>query len=590
MGGPHSLGRYARWVPGLRRIAFAAVALLVAVVLVVVVTVVVTVRRPLPDWSGAVEVPGLSADVEVLRDARGVPQIYADTAGDLFYAQGYVHAQDRFFEMDLRRHITAGRLSELVGENVDALQADRVVRTLGWRRIAEQELPLLAPSTREYLEAYADGVNAYVGGRSPADLSAAYSVLDLAGDVPEIEPWTPVDSLAWLKAMAWDLRSNYDEELGRAIAYGRVGDVALVNTLYPPYPADTHLPIVPGDGPAGASLAGALRAQGDVAAADAAAATAPVTADPAAAADTLRAVRAGRSALESAQAALDAVPDLLGSGDGVGSNSWVVSGAHTESGRPLLANDPHLSPGMPSIWYQVGLHCTQVDDACPFEVAGFSFSGLPGVVIGHNADIAWGMTNLGPDVSDFFLEDVAEDTYLRDGQQEADRDPRGDDPGRGRQRRAADGALHRPRTDRLRRPGHPRRGGRAGAHPRTGTVQPRRGTRSRCPGPPSRPGGPQTRSSPSTRPPTGTSSVPRQSCSRCRRRTWCTPTPTATSATRRRGRSRSGVRGAASARPTAPGRVRAGARTGTGRATSRSATCRRCATPTRASSSPRTSR
>ena len=158
------LGRYARRVPGLRRIAFAAVALLVAVVLVVVVTVVVTVRRPLPDWSGAVEVPGLSADVEVLRDARGVPQIYADTAGDLFYAQGYVHAQDRFFEMDLRRHITAGRLSELVGENADALQADRVVRTLGWRRVAEQELPLLAPSTREYLQAYADGVNAYVRG------------------------------------------------------------------------------------------------------------------------------------------------------------------------------------------------------------------------------------------------------------------------------------------------------------------------------------------------------------------------------------------------------------------------------------------
>ena len=429
MGGAHSLGRYARRVPGLRRIAFAAVALLVAVVLVVVVTVVVTVRRPLPDWSGAVEVPGLSADAEVLRDARGVPQIYADTAGDLFYAQGYVHAQDRFFEMDVRRHVTAGRLSELVGENTDALQADRVVRTLGWRRVAEQELPLLAPSTREYLQAYADGVNAYVEGRSPADLSAAYSVLDLAGDVPEIEPWTPVDSLAWLKAMAWDLRSNYDEELGRAIAYGRIDGaddaarVALVNTLYPPYPADTHAPILPGGASAGASLAGALRAQGDAAAADATAGSAPPAADPAADtvtdAETLRAVRAGRSALESAQAALDAVPDLLGRGDGVGSNSWVVSGEHTESGRPLLANDPHLAPGMPSIWYQVGLHCTQVDDACPFEVAGFSFSGLPGVVIGHNADIAWGMTNLGPDVSDFFLEDVAGETYLRDGQQEA---------------------------------------------------------------------------------------------------------------------------------------------------------------------------
>jgi penicillin amidase len=388
------------------------VALLLAAVLVLLVTVVVTIRRPLPAWSGSVEVPGLSADVEVLRDERGVPQIYADTAGDLFYAQGYVHAQDRFFEMDLRRHITAGRLSELVGPDQDALQADRVVRTLGWRRVAQRELPLLAPSTRAYLQAYADGVNAYVEERSPAELSAAYSVLDLAGDLPEIEPWTPVDSLAWLKAMAWDLRSNYDEELGRAIAYGRLnGDVDLVSTLYPPYPADEHAAILPGASTAGASLEGALRA-------DEAAGTADAAADDAAAdAHALRAVRAGRSALESAAAALDAVPDLLGRGDGVGSNSWVVSGAHTESGRPLLANDPHLAPGMPSIWYQVGLHCTQVDAACPFEVAGFSFSGLPGVVIGHNADIAWGMTNLGPDVSDFFLEDVSEDAYLRDGRQ-----------------------------------------------------------------------------------------------------------------------------------------------------------------------------
>ncbi len=396
-------------MPGLRRIAFATVALLVAVVLVLLVTVVVTIRRPLPDWSGAVEVPGLSSDVEVLRDARGVPQIYADTAADLFYAQGFVHAQDRFFEMDLRRHVTAGRLSELVGENQDALDADRVVRTLGWRRVAEQELPLLSQGTRDHLEAYADGVNAYVDGRSPAELSAAYSVLDLSGDLPEIEPWTPVDSLAWLKAMAWDLRSNYDDELGRAIAYGRVGDIDMVGSLYPAYPTETHLPILPGDATAGASIEGALTA-------DAAAGVTATTAVPDD--STLRAMRAGRGALEQAQTALDSVPELMGRGDGIGSNSWVVSGEHTESGRPLLANDPHLAPGMPGIWYQVGLHCTQVDDACPFEVSGFSFSGLPGVVIGHNADIAWGMTNLGPDVSDFFLEDVSEGTYLRDGRQE----------------------------------------------------------------------------------------------------------------------------------------------------------------------------
>jgi len=126
---------------------------------------------------------------------------------------------------------------------------------------------------------------------------------------------------------------------------------------------------------------------------------------------------AGADALEAAAAAMDAVPQLLGSGDGVGSNSWVVSGEHTESGLPLLANDPHLMAGTPSAWYQVGLHCTEVSEACPFDVAGFSFAGSPGVVIGHNASIAWGLTNLGADVTDFFLEAVAGDTYLRDGVQ-----------------------------------------------------------------------------------------------------------------------------------------------------------------------------
>lgn len=403
-------------MPGLRRVLQVAVVLLVTVVLVVVVSVVTTVRRPLPDWSGTLEAVGLRDEVTVVRDARGVPQVYASNAHDLFFAQGLVHAQDRFFEMDFRRHVTAGRLSELVGPSSDALQADQVVRTLGWRRVAERELPLLSPDTREYLQAYADGVNAYVGDRSPGELSAAYAVLDLTGDVADIEPWTPVDSLAWLKAMAWDLRSNYNAELGRALAYsrtrtgqGQAADVALVETLYPPYPTSEHVPIVPGTSTSGSALPGGLLADGS---------TPPAAQAPASDGRVQSASRSSRAALEAAQRALDAVPVLMGRGDGIGSNSWVVSGTHTESGRPLLANDPHLAPGMPSIWYQVGLHCTDVGDECPFDVSGFSFSGMPGIVIGHNADIAWGMTNLGPDVTDFYLEDVSDDTYLRDGQQE----------------------------------------------------------------------------------------------------------------------------------------------------------------------------
>ena len=112
-----------------------------------------------------------------------------------------------------------------------------------------------------------------------------------------------------------------------------------------------------------------------------------------------------------------AIPDLMGQGDGIGSNSWVVSGDHTVSGKPLLANDPHLGASVPGVWTQMGLHCTTVDADCPFDVSGFTFAGMPGVVIGHNRDIAWGMTNLDPDVTDLFLEKVSGKTYLYDGKQ-----------------------------------------------------------------------------------------------------------------------------------------------------------------------------
>ena len=392
-------------------------ALLLAVVMVLVITVVITLRRPLPDYSGQTQVPGLGSEVSIQRDERGIPQVYASTSRDLFYAQGYVHAQDRFFQMDYRRHVASGRLSELVGPDEEALQSDRVVRTLGWRRVAEKELPLLEPSTRNYLQSYADGVNAYIDDRAPAELSSAYSVIGLQGNLTRIERWTPVDSLTWLKAMAWDLRPNYDDELGRAITYGQVDDEALVAQLYPPYPVGEHLPIVPGESVVGASVEGALKVQdADRGGADQGQGKA-LAARQEAARPTLRAVRAGAEPLLDAQRALDAIPTLLGRGDGIGSNSWVVSGEHTVSGQPLLANDPHLAPGIPSTWYQVGLHCTQVGAACPFEVAGYSFAGLPGVVIGHNAEIAWGLTTLGADVSDFFLEDVEDGSYLRDGVQ-----------------------------------------------------------------------------------------------------------------------------------------------------------------------------
>ena len=372
------------------------IAATVVLALVAVVALAATVvRRPLPDDAGTLDLPGLTAEVTVLRDARGVPSIYADDAEDLFRAQGFVHAQDRFFEMDYRRHVTAGRLSELVGENEEALAADTVIRTFGWREVAEQEWGLISPESRRYLTAYADGVNAYLDQRDAESLAVEYTVLGLQMDLAEPERWDPVDSLAWLKAMAWDLRGNYDDELSRAQSYSTVRDAARVDELFPRYPQDVNLPILE-------------------------AATAPVlTSDEVQASYLLDGDL--QRALDLAEQALDAVPHLLGEGDGTGSNSWVVAGEHTASGAPLLANDPHLTISAPGIWTQMGLYCTEVSAECPFAVSGFTFSGFPGVIIGHNADLAWGLTNLGADVTDFFIErtNVGDGTYLRDGQQVA---------------------------------------------------------------------------------------------------------------------------------------------------------------------------
>ncbi|KQZ90274.1 penicillin amidase [Phycicoccus sp. Root563] len=407
-----------------RRIAIAVAALLVVVLGIVAVLAVTWVRRPFPVTEGEMKVPGLQGKVDVVRNDKGIPQIYADSSDDLFRAQGFVQAQDRFFEMDLRRHITSGRLSELVGEG--GLETDRVIRTLGWRRVAEAELPTLKPETRRYLQAYSDGVNAYIHQQgTPSKMSLEYVVLGQKVPDYRVEDWTPADSLAWLKAMAWDLRGDYSDELMRARLAGTMS-LAQINELYPPYPYDTNKPILSAqdwtpttsnatNGSANSALPFAAPATTGKAAKVAEAVKDAKATDP-----ELTAERspAAEQAYAAVSRALRAVPVTVGRGDGIGSNSWVVGGSRTSTGKPLLANDPHLGVSIPGIWYQVGLHCRSVSSSCPFDVAGYSFAGLPGVVIGHNQSIGWGFTNLGPDVSDFFLEQVRGNTYLRDGKQE----------------------------------------------------------------------------------------------------------------------------------------------------------------------------
>ena len=383
-----------------RRISLSIAVLIVVALVVATVVGVSLVRRSFPQTSGDLAVSGLTSKVTVLRDDRGVPQIYANNAQDLFRAQGFVAAQDRFFEMDLRRHITAGRLSELVGK--DGLQTDRVIRAMGWRRVAEQELPTLAPSTRQYLQAYADGVNAYITkAGSPDQMGVEYSVLGQRFPDYRVEPWTPADSLAWLKAMAWDLRGDYDNELTRARLSGSITPARFAE-IFPPYPMSSHHPILssadwaPGAASATQRAASALGSSPSGASAQAEVAS-----------------RSARTVYAEVAKVLDELPVMVGRGDGIGSNSWVVGPGRSSTGKPLLANDPHLAVGIPGVWYQTGLHCRNVSAACPFDVAGFSFAGLPGIVIGHNQSVAWGFTNLGPDVSDFYLEQVRGDSYLR---------------------------------------------------------------------------------------------------------------------------------------------------------------------------------
>lgn len=345
-----------------------------------------TMRSSFAQTRGEITITGLDADVRVLRDDLGIPQIYATTDHDLFMAQGFVHAQDRFWEMDFRRHVTAGRLSELFGES--QLETDKFLRTIGWRRVAEQELALLQPSSRSFLESYAEGVNAYLASRSGAELSLEYAVLNLQVSDYVPEPWTPVDSLAWLKAMAWDLRGNLDDELARAVAVEAVGAERTAE-LYPAYPFDRHAPIV---------TQGGVRnyLQFDQ--------------------NTAGKLNSSRTFTDIANL-IASLPASFGVKEaGIGSNSWAVAGSLTTTGKPLLANDPHLSASMPSIWSQMGLHCESINAECTFDVAGWTFSGFPGVVIGHNAQVGWGFTNLGPDVTDFVLEDIEGSNYRYDNE------------------------------------------------------------------------------------------------------------------------------------------------------------------------------
>jgi penicillin amidase len=314
-------------------------------VVVAIAGIVFLYRRSLAQTRGTRRVSGLKSSVEILRDEWGVPHIYAQNQDDLFFAQGYVHAQDRLWQMELNRRLVAGRLSEAFGAL--ALDSDRLIRTLGFRRSAENDLRGVSDESKHALEVYANGVNAYLAQNQ----NALPPEFLLTGIKPE--PWRAIDSVAWAKYMGWGLSANWDVELLRAAFIGKLG-VEKAAELESDYPRVN-----------------------------------PTIVQPAILYDF------AEKMIEQFRAAQTNLPRLGVAG---GSNNWVVDGTKTVTGKPLLANDPHLQLTMPGIWYENHLV------APGYEVTGVSFAGAPAVVIGHNQEIAWGFTNAFPDVQDLYVE------------------------------------------------------------------------------------------------------------------------------------------------------------------------------------------
>ncbi|MHA1537220.1 MAG: penicillin acylase family protein, partial [Alphaproteobacteria bacterium] len=303
-------------------------------------------RGSLPQTEGSIEIAGLAASVEVLRDGDGIVTIRAGGETDAARALGFVHAQDRLWQMDCMRRAGAGRLSELVGPAT--LPHDRLMRTLGLYRAAEASLEVLAPETRALLEAYAAGVNAYLEHPPRAWPLPFHLLAPPFGTRPE--PWRPADSLVWSRIMALRLAGNWSDEIRRARLSKRLSP-AQIDFLWPDYPSQAPVTIP--------NLAALLEGL-------------PLD----------RLARASAWMPATSQA----------------SNSWVVAGSQTGSGAPILANDPHLSLNAPGQWYLARIETPEL------TLTGATAPGLPFMVFGHNGRIAWGFTNTHGDVQDFFIE------------------------------------------------------------------------------------------------------------------------------------------------------------------------------------------
>lgn len=314
----------------------------------------------LPRVTGILQAPGLTGEVTVTRDQWGVPHIRAKTDEDAIFALGFVHWQDRAWQMDFQRRVAQGRLAEVLGEA--ALPQDKFLRTWGFQRAAQSVMPALAPRTQALVRAYTAGVNAAM---RQGKVAPEFRIL---GYTPQA--WTDVDSLSWSKLMAYDLGGNMDDEVLGARAVKRLGSRGLAEVMAP-YPAGAPT----------------------ILSADELKAAAPhARPAPAVAALPERTLAALQAHLDAARTlGLERVP-------GKGSNDWVIGGARTRSGKPILADDPHLALTSPMLWYLADVQ------GATLHAIGATIPSLPGVVIGRNDRVAWGVTNVNPDVQDLYLE------------------------------------------------------------------------------------------------------------------------------------------------------------------------------------------
>ena len=377
----------------------AAWALLV-IVLLIGAAAAVLVRRSLPTLDGALQLPGLGAPVSVRHDASDVTHIHARTERDAWRVMGWVHAQERGWQLEFNRRVMHGELSEILGEAT--LETDKLMRSLGVLRAAQVQYDRLPEESRQALQAYSEGINAYHvnGSQQPEFL--------ILGVKPG--QWTPVDSVGWAIMMALDLGGNWGNEFARLTA-ARVLDTAQLWQLMPPYPGEKPA--------ASADISRLYRELGVYRSL-----TAEKNSKSIAENDHLTLARssfdvrlsfaalAGGNA-ELARWAADFSRDA-GTLEGKGSNNWVVAGSHTVSGKPLLANDPHLGLSAPAVWYFASLTTDEGrgTDGKPtpgLGVMGATFPGLPFVVLGRTREVAWGVTNTGPDVQDLYIEQINPD-------------------------------------------------------------------------------------------------------------------------------------------------------------------------------------